>query len=283
MIEYVPREWLDSTDEKLNFFVIAELAFIEPTERAVTLDQMSGRMWPLVYDDTQLHLVSEGPWLIQLDLDRREQASNSSLAGACQAWIAAYSEGEHLSRQLAPALCCISPEQEVRLLRFYCPEIIKILKDQVERSWFDELFANLVSWNYRLENGEFRTIFEFPLTTKSDNSGGWTLEVDGDLWRELVGNPEIDALISSLTKETPEVFCGLSGVMKRQRVQDCLNRADDLGIVAVDDRRVYVYLDMAAGNEETASAEVKELAERAVSMQKPLVELLDGLVEQGSI
>ncbi|MCG2580034.1 MAG: DUF4123 domain-containing protein [Marinobacter sp.] len=283
MIEYVPREWLDSTDEKLNFFVIAELAFIEPTERAVTLDQVSGRMWPLVYDDTQLHLVSEGPWLIQLDLNRLKQASISSLAGACQAWIVAYSEGEHLSRQLAPALCCISPEQEVRLLRFYCPEIIKILKDQVECSWFDELFANLVSWNYKLEYGEFRTIFEFPLTTKSDNSDGWTLEVDGDLWRELVGNPEIDALISSLTKETPEVFCGLSGVMKRQRVQDCLNRADDLGIVAVDDRRVYVYLAMAAGNEETASAEVKELAERAVSMNKPLVDLLDGLVEQGSI
>ncbi|MEQ9546323.1 MAG: DUF4123 domain-containing protein [Marinobacter sp.] len=283
MIEYVPREWLDSTDEKLNFFVIAELAFIDPTERAVALDQVSGRMWPLVYDDSQLHLVSEGPWLIQLDLNRLEQASISSLASASQAWIAAYSEGEHLSRQLAPALCCISPEQEVCLLRFYCPEIIKILKDQVERSWFDELFTNLVSWNYRLENGKFHMIFESRLTTKSGNSDEWILDVDEDLWRELVGNPEIDVLINSLSKEAPEVFCGLSGAMKRQRVQDCLNRADELGIVTVDDRRVYVYLEMAAGNEETASAKVKELAERAVSMQKPLVELLDGLVEQGSI
>ena len=282
MIECVPREWFDSTDEKLNFFMIVELGFIKPTERSVALDQVTGKMWPLVNDDSQLHLVSEGPWLIQVNLDQDEQADICALADASQAWMAAYSEGEQLSRQLAPAMCCISPARDVRLLRFYCPEIIEILKNQVEHSWFDKLFANLESWHWRTESGKFRMAFESPLTTKSGNSDEWILEVDEDLWSELVGNPEVDVLISCLTKDAPEGFEGLNGSVKRQKVRDYLAKADELGVMEDDDRKIYVYLEMATGNEAEPSEEVSELAKRAVSMQKPLVELLDSSIEQGN-
>ncbi|KPP97869.1 DUF4123 domain-containing protein [Marinobacter sp. HL-58] len=282
MIECVPREWFDSTNEKLNFFMIAELGFIKPTERAVALDRVTGMMWPLVNDSSQIHLISEGPWLVQVDLDRLEQADISTLADASHAWIAAYSEGGQLSRQFTPAMCCISPAQEVRLLRFYCPEIIKTLKNQAEYSWFDELFANLESWHWRSENGKFQLAFESPLTTKSGKPDKWTLKVDEDLWFELVGNPEIEVLISCLAKDAPEVFEGLKGSAKRRMVRNCLAKADALGVRAADDRKVYVYLEMVTGNKAESSDEISELTKRAVGMQKPLVELLDSLIEQGN-
>jgi hypothetical protein len=282
MVECLPSEWFASTDEKLNFFMIVELGFIKPTDRNVALDRVTGKMWPLINDDSQLHLVSEGPWLIQVDLDRDDQADISILADASQAWIAAYSEGDQLSRQLTPAMCCLSPAQEVCLLRFYCPDIIEILKKQVEHPWFDELFANLESWHWRSESGKFRMAFESSLTTKCGNSDEWILEVDENLWTELVENPEVDALISRLAKDAPEVFEGLNGSLKRQKVRDCLAKADELGVMAVDDRKIYVYLEMATGSEAESSDEISELAKRAVNMQKPMIELLDSSAERGN-
>ena len=61
-----------------------------------------------------------------------------------------------------------------------------------------------------------------------------------------------------------------------------LAKADELGVMEDDDRKIYVYLEMATGNEAEPSEEVSELAKRAVSMQKPLVELLDSSIEQGN-
>jgi uncharacterized protein DUF4123 len=281
MTESVPREWFANTDEKLNFFIIAELGFIKPHERSAALDQVTGKMWPLVNDDRQSHLVSEGPWLIQIDLDQFEQIDISSLADASHAWIAAYSKGAQLSRQLAPATCCLSPANEVRLLRFYCPEIIKILKNQAEAPWFDEFFSTLVSWHQGTENGDFQVIFDSPLTTKSGSSDKWILAADENLWSELVGNPEIDLLVNCLSKETPEIFEGLNGAAKRQRVKRCLAKADEIGVVSADDRKIYVYLEMATGGELASSDEITMLAKRAVSDQKPLIGLLEHSVEQG--
>lgn len=282
MTESVPIKWRANTDKKLNFFMIVELGFIKPTERAAILDQVTGKMWPLVIDDPQLHLVSEGPWLIQADLDSWKQADIRILADASHAWVTAYSEGMQLSRQLAPALCCISPAEEVYLLRFYCPEIVRILKSRMEYPWFDEFFSNLVSWHWRTEDGEFRELFESPLTTKSGTSDEWLLRVGEDLWSELVGNPEVDAIISCLSKDAPEVFEGLSGAAKRQSVKNCLAKADDLGVVSADDRRIYVYLEMATGDGAASSDEISALAKRAVSVQKPLVELLESSIGQGN-
>jgi len=279
--ESIPREWFANTDDKLNFFIIAELGLIKPPERAAALDQVTGKMWPLVNDDLQSHLVSEGPWLIQIDLDQFEQIDISPLADASHAWIAGYSEGAQLSRQLAPAMCCLSPANEVRLLRFYCPEIIKILKDQTDHSWFDEFFSTLVSWYWRSENGDFQIIFDSPLTTKSGSSDKWILAADENLWSELIGNPEVDSLINSLTKDVPEVFEGLNGAAKRQRVKSCLAKADEIGVVSADDRKIYVYLEMATGGDLASSDEIAMLAKRAVSDQKPLIELVEHSMEQG--
>lgn len=281
MTESVPRDWFANTDDELNFFIIAELGFIKPHERAAALDQVNGKMWPLVNDDLQSHLVSEGPWLIQIDLDQFEQIDISSLADASHAWIAAYSEGGQLSRQLAPAMCCLSPANEVRLLRFYCPEIIRILKNQTEAPWFDEFFSTLVSWHRETENEDFQVIFDSPLTTKSGSSYNWILAADDNLWSGLVGNPEIDVLVNCLSKETPEVFEGLKGTAKRQRIKSCLVKADEIGVVSADDRKTYVYLEMATSGELASSDEIAMLAKRAVSDQKPLIELLENSVEQG--
>ena len=79
-----------------------------------------------------------------------------------------------------------------------------------------------------------------------------------------------------------QVFEGLNGSVKRQKVRDYLAKADELGVMEDDDRKIYVYLEMATGNEAEPSEEVSELAKRAVSMQKPLVELLDSSIEQGN-
>lgn len=282
MTESVPREWFANTDDELNFFIIAELGFIKPNERAAALDQVNGKMWPLVNDDLQSHLVSEGPWLIQIDQDQFEQIDISSLADASHAWIAAYSKGGQLSRQLAPAMCCLSPANEVRLLRFYCPEIIRILKNQTEAPWFDEFFSTLVSWHRGTENGDFQVIFDSPLTAKSGSSENWILAADENLWSELVGNLEIDVLLNCLSKETPEVFEGLNGAAKRQRVKGCLTKADELGVMSADDRKIYVYLEMATGDGAASSDEISKLAKHAVSVQKPLVELLESSTGQGN-
>jgi hypothetical protein len=124
--------------------------------------------------------------------------------------------------------------------------------------------------------------FESSLTTKCGNSDEWILEVDENLWTELVENPEVDALISRLAKDAPEVFEGLNGSLKRQKVRDCLAKADELGVMAVDDRKIYVYLEMATGSEAESSDEISELAKRAVNMQKPMIELLDSSAERGN-
>jgi hypothetical protein len=220
--------------------------------------------------------------LIQIDLDHLEQADITSLADASHAWIAAYSEGAQLSRQLAPAMCCLSPENEVRLLRFYCPEIIKILKEQTEHSWFDGFFSTMASWYWRSENGDFQIIFDSTLTTKSGSSDKWVLAADEKLWSELLGNPEVDVLVNCLTKETPEVFEGLNGAEKRQRIKSCLAKADELGVMSADDRKIYVYLEMATGYGAASSDEISKLAKHAVCVQKPLVELLESSTEQGN-
>ena len=89
--------------------------------------------------------------------------------------------------------------------------------------------------------------------------------------------PQIEAL-----GNPSEVFEGLNGSVKRQKVRDYLAKADELGVMEDDDRKIYVYLEMATGNEAEPSEEVSELAKRAVSMQKPLVELLDSSIEQGN-
>lgn len=275
MREYVPVEWFDKKAERVNFFLIAELGLLAPIARAAVLDQMSGNMWPLVNDDTQLHLVSEGPWLFQLDLDRLDLPDIAPLLEVGLAWIAAYPEGQELSRQFAPALCCISPSREAAFLRFYCPEIVGILKSHVGEPWFDRLFAKLLSWHWMQESGEFRAVFKSALTKPRDDSGDWVLEVDDQLWLQLAGNPEIEVLINCLNREAPEVVSRMSGAEKRKTVCDCLTTAEKLGIEKSDDRRAFVYLKMAAGNDEAFSKEISTLALKAVRLQIPLVELLE--------
>ena len=273
--DLAPAAWREAAQSsEIKRYALIEMATLPAAARTRLIEMFGAdsRYWPLIDDNTQLHLQREGPWLLEFDDARFDVWQDiEPVSCALHAWIESELAGDQLATQLAPAMVVENPSGKRSLLRFYVAEVIERLYNEAPAAFHPALFGHVQRWWYRNDHREWAAL----AGVKSHaGAGTWQLKVSDDLWSALHGDPEVMGLTAELVENAPELLCCVCSCERPRLVAKALKKTDRHGLTRASDRRIYTYLQLSQGENAWQSRELQALLQQASSGETPLLELL---------
>lgn len=272
----IPEAWIKSADadHSVKRYLLVEMGRLVGAERARMCDHFTGRYWPIIKDQDQSHLILNGPWLFQLvALESDVEVVNDCCPTAFHALIESELEGITLSSQFTPAMKVISPEGVYWGLRFYHPEVIKILASEVDFPWYKQLFNGVVAWYYPASGGtQITESLLIEAIERAARDKAWQLTTNGELWRRLVGDKEVNRLVGELSEEAPNLISKFRSPELRPAITEAIQKADAAGLYTESDRRTFVFLYLSEGESLLEQSDVKKMLNIAAAGEATLLE-----------
>ncbi|OBA00609.1 DUF4123 domain-containing protein [Halomonas sp. G11] len=251
-ITHIPTDWQRPpwpADKALKRTALIELGLLEPALRTALFETDGVSAWPLLQDDQQPHLTTEGPWLFEVTFDAlNEIAAQAALGCALHAWIESRTTTQQLATQLAPAMVACPVDEPPSLLRFYLPRVITQLHAETHADWHRSLFGGIEQWWRPDDKQGWQPLGAMP--TKVPGESPWQLTLSSSLYQALQGDPEVRSFTRLLTQQHPELFAGVCACTRPQRVEAALLAATEAGLVETGERLAYVYRRLLARSQE---------------------------------
>lgn len=251
-VAHIPSDWQRTpwpADKALKRTALIELGLLKPALRTALFETDGVSAWPLLLDDQQPHLTTEGPYLFEVTYDSISQIAAQEVLGCgLHAWIESRVATQQLASQLAPAMVAYPVDEPPSLLRFYLPQVITQLHAETHAEWHRPLFGGIEQWWRPDDAHGWQPLGAMPVQTPGESQ--WQLTLSSSLYHALQGDPEVRSFTRLLSQQHPELFADECSCTRPQRVEAALLAATDAGLVETGERLAYVYRRLLARSQE---------------------------------
>ena len=223
-----------------------------------------------LYIHPQLQELQEyGPWLLEVENQTRLPDYLDALPGIAGI-IVAHRHLSSVAIQFSRGCTVVGPDNHTSLVRFYAPNILKILALAADREWHAFLFRDIKQW-WMPEKGEWEKIL-IPASAAL-NPVDSIVRLDKQSWQQIADKPEVSGVLAQWQRMPSSQY--FPPCVQRDMVVKALRKAKDAGLTEGADCKLYALYYLNGGKQYLESEEVQvsllKVNERKVSLKQILV------------